>query len=50
MYFNSGKRMLSFVDTHICTLLWGQEQLCHDVNRLIISDVQNFIGMLRRYT
>ena len=31
---------LSFVDTH--TLLWKQEQLCHDTN-CIFSTVHNFI-------
>ena len=32
---------LSFVDAH--TLLWEQEQLCHDTNCNFFSTVHNFI-------
>ena len=39
---------LSFVDTH--TLLWGQEQLCHDTNCKMLSTVHNFINMSQRFT
>ena len=40
---------LSFVDTY--TLLWGQEQLCYDINRKVFFPLfKNFICMSHRLT